>query len=69
MNLSAAAAPIITCASTCRRLERELDPRSPRFEDAGLGSKCGGEVQLKGDRLDGGIADAAAKYGIGFEAG
>ena len=51
------------------RLEGELDPRSPRFEDAGLGSKCGGEVQLKGDRLDGGIADAAAKYGIGFEAG
>ena len=50
------------------RLEGELDPRSPRFEDAGLRSNGGGEVQLKGGGV-GPIADAAAKCGIGFEAG
>ena len=51
------------------RLEGELDPRSPRFEDAGLRSNDGGgEVQLKGGR-ERPIADAAAKCGIGFEAG
>ena len=30
------------------RLERELDPRGPRFENAGLWRKVGGEVQLRG---------------------
>ena len=50
------------------RLEGELDPRSPRFEDAGLRSNGGGEVQLKGGGV-GPMADAAAKCGIGFEAG
>ena len=50
------------------RLERALDPRSPRFEDTGLGSNGGGEVQPKGAGV-GPIADAAAKCGIGFEAG
>ena len=50
------------------RLERELDPRSPRFEDVGLRSNGGGKVQLKGGRVRL-IADAAAKCGIGFEAG
>jgi len=49
-------------------LERELDPRSPCFEDAGLRSNGGGEVQLQGDRRVGPIADAAAKCEIGFEA-
>ena len=44
------------------RLERELDPRSPRFENAGLRSNGGGEVQLKGGGV-GPIADAAAKCG------
>ena len=50
------------------RLEGELDPRSPRFEDAGLRSNGGGKVQLKGGR-ERPIADAAAKCEIGFEAG
>ena len=30
------------------RLERALDPRSPRFENAGLWRKGGGEVQQRG---------------------
>ena len=50
------------------RFERALDPRSPRFEDTGLWSNGGGEVQLKGGGV-GPIADAAAKCGIEFEAG
>ena len=48
------------------RLERELDPRGPRFENAGLWRKGGGEVQLKG----GGIAldaHARAKGEVGIE--
>ena len=49
-------------------LEQALDPRSPRFEDAGLRNKGGGWVQLQGDGV-GPIADAAAKCEIGFEAG
>ena len=49
-------------------LERALDPRGPRFEDVGLRSNGGGKVQLKGERVRP-IADAAAKCGIGFEAG
>ena len=42
------------------RLERELDPHGPRFENAGLWRKGGGEVQLRGkrDRID---AHAQAK--------
>ena len=32
------------------RLERELDPRGPRFENAGLWRKVGGEVQEGGRR-------------------
>ena len=50
------------------RLERALDPCSPRFEDVGLRSNGGGEVQLKGGFL-GPVADAAAKCRIGIEAG
>ena len=49
------------------RLERELDPRGPRFENAGLWSKGGGKVQPKG----GGIAQdahARAKGEVGIEA-
>ena len=30
------------------RLERALDPRGPRFENAGLWRKGGGEVQQRG---------------------
>ena len=30
------------------RLERTLDPHGPRFENAGLWKKGGGEVQLRG---------------------
>ena len=30
------------------RLERALDPHGPRFENAGLWRKGGGEVQLRG---------------------
>ena len=42
------------------RLERALDPHGPRFENAGLWRKGGGEVQLRGkrDRID---AHARAK--------
>ena len=32
------------------RLERALDLRGPRFENAGLWRKGGGEVQLRGER-------------------
>ena len=48
------------------RLERELDPRGPRFENAGLWRKGGGEVQPQGDRI-GPRADAAAKGEVGIE--
>ena len=50
------------------RLERALDPRGPRFEDVGLRSNGGGKFSRRGGFL-GRIADAAAKCGIGFEAG
>ena len=42
------------------RLEQELDPHGPRFENAGLWRKGGGELQLRGkrDRID---AHAQAK--------
>ena len=30
------------------RIERSLDPHGPRFENAGLWRKGGGEVQLRG---------------------
>ena len=30
------------------RIERSLDPHGPRFENAGLWKKGGGEVQLRG---------------------
>ena len=33
------------------RLERELDPRGPRFENAGLWRKGGEEVQPKGNAI------------------
>ena len=48
------------------RLERELDPRGPRFENAGLWRKGGGEVQLRGkrDRID---AHAQAKCEVGID--
>ena len=48
------------------RLERELDPRGPRFENAGLWRKGGGEVQPKGEAiaLD---AHARAKCEVGIE--
>ena len=48
------------------RVTQALDPRSPRFEDAGLRSKGGGKVQAKGGRI-GQIADAAAKCEVGIE--
>ena len=48
------------------RVTQALDPRSPRFEDAGLRSKGGGEVQAKGGYIEQ-IADAAAKWEIGIE--
>ena len=48
------------------RLEQELDPHGPRFENAGLWRKGGGEVQLRGkrDRID---AHAQAKCEVGLE--
>ncbi len=48
------------------RLERELDPRGPRFENAGLWRKVGGEVQLRGEAIvwD---AHARAKCEVGIE--
>ena len=48
------------------RLERELEPRGPRFETAGLWRKGGGEVQPQGHRI-GPRADAAAKGEVGIE--
>ena len=48
------------------RLEQELDPHGPRFENAGLWRKGGGEVQLRGkrDRVD---AHAQAKCEVGID--
>ena len=48
------------------RLERELDPRGPRFENAGLWRKVGGEVQLRGDAIAW-DAHARAKCEVGIE--
>jgi hypothetical protein len=48
------------------RLERELDPRGPRFENAGLWRKVGGEVQLRGGAIAWG-AHARAKCEAGIE--
>ena len=46
VKICAAAAPIITSTSQgVLRLERELDPHGPCFENAGLWRKGGGEVQ------------------------
>ena len=48
------------------RLERELDPRGPRFENAGLWRKVGGEVQLRGEAIAW-DAHARAKCEVGIE--
>ena len=48
------------------RLDRELDPRGPRFENAGLWRKGGGEVQHRGIAI-GPKADARAKGEVGIE--
>ena len=49
VKICAAAAHITTCDSQrVLRLERALDPHGPRFENAGLWRKGGGEVQLRG---------------------
>ena len=49
------------------RLERSLDPRSPRFEDASLRSNGGGKFSKCWD-YDAWLAHAAAKCGIGTKA-
>ena len=51
VDLCAAAAPITYhhhLRQRVLRLERALDPRGPRFENAGLWRKGGGEVQQSG---------------------
>ena len=48
------------------RLEREPHPRGPRFENAGLWRKGGGEVSHRGIAI-GPKADARAKGEVGIE--
>ena len=48
VNLCAAAAPIITCASACFALSENSIPTAPALRTAGLWRKGGREVTVRG---------------------